>query len=309
MASNMMINESIHCKVSFNGQIRRFALQRNTEFASLKETIHRLLSVNDEFVLKYRDDESDYVLLESQDEFKTALGISSLLRLVVEPRKAPQNPGGHCDGQSMMYRKRHHHHHERKDHHHPHHDHKDKHHPHPHHDHKDRHHDRPHPHHDHKDKHHAHPHHDRKDKHHDNKVKSEEQRRLRAEKKLTFINQCLMDFGSDDSALAPRALMKKQKLLKKKERIESCLRGECYNQRKRQGLITPEEEQHNLSIKSQILALKIEASKVKARQREIKMLLQDKEGDKALLDELSSLKEQKKLFRNQKRALIDQLHI
>jgi len=303
-----MMNETmVHCKVSYNGQIRRFALQRNTEFTSLKETIHRLLSVNDEFVLKYRDDESDYVLLESQDEFKTALGISSLLRLVVEPRKAPQNPAGRCDGQSMMDRKRHHHHNERKDHHHPHHDHKDKH--HPHHGHKDRHHDHHHPQHDHKDMNHHHPHHDRKDKHHDNKVKSEEQRRLRAEKKLTFINFRLMDFGSDDSALAPRALMKQQKLLKKKERIESCIRGECYNQRKRQGLITPEEEQHNLSIKSQILAVKIEASKVKARQREIKMMLQDKEGDKALLDELSSLKEQKKLFRNQKRALIDQLHV
>jgi hypothetical protein len=237
MASTMMNETMVHCKVSYNGQIRRFALQRNTEFTSLKETIHRLLSVNDEFVLKYRDDESDYVLLESQDEFKTALGISSLLRLVVEPRKAPQNPAGRCDGQSMMDRKRHHHHNERKDHHHPHHDQKDKH--HPHHGHKDRHHDHHHPHHDHKDMNHHHPHHDRKDKHHDNKVKSEEQRRLRAEKKLTFINFRLMDFGSDDSALAPRALMKKQKLLKKKERIESCLRGECYNQRKRQGLITP----------------------------------------------------------------------
>jgi hypothetical protein len=297
MASQMMINETIHCKVSFNGQIRRFAVQRNTEFTSLKETIHRLLSVNDEFVLKYRDDESDYVLLESQDEFKTALSLSSLLRLVVEPKKAPQHPGSNCDGQSMMYRKRHHHHYEKKEHHHgPHH---------PHHDRKERHH----PHHDHKDKHH--PHHDRKDRHphDDHKVKSEEQRRLRAEKKLTFINQRLMDFGNEDSALTPRALMKKQKLLKKKERIESCLRGECYNQRKRQGLITPEEEQHNLSIKSQIMAVKIEASKVKARQREIKMMLQDKEGDKALLDELSSLKEQKKFFWTQKRALIDQLHV
>jgi hypothetical protein len=281
--NSQMINDTIHCKVSFNGQIRRFAVQRNTEFTSLKETIHRLLSVNDEFVLKYRDDESDFVLLESQDELKTALSLSSLLRLVVEPKKAPQHPGSHCDGQSMMYRKRHHHHHEKKEHHHgPHH---------PHYDQKDRHH--PHHHHDHKDKHHPHPHHDRKDRHprdDDHKVKSEEQRRLRAEKKLTFINQRLMDFGNEDSALTPRALMKKQKLLKKKERIESCLRGECYNQRKKQGLITPEEEQHNLSIKSQIMAVKVEASKVKGRQREIKMMLQDKAGDKALLDELSSLK-------------------
>jgi hypothetical protein len=280
MASNMMI-ETIHCKVSFNGQIRRFALARNTEFISLKETIARLLSLNDEFVLKYRDDESDYVILESQEEFKTALTLSSLLRIVVLPKTFSTSS---CDGQSQMYRKRHHHYHERKEHHH--------------HDHKDFHHDRKHKYH----------HHDRKQKHYDHKVKSEE-RKLRSEKKLAFINQCLMDFGTNDSVLTPRALLKKQKLLKKKQRIESCLRGECYNQRKKQGLITPEEEQHNFSIKSQILAVKIEASKVKARQREIKMLLQDKEGDKALLDELSSLKEQKKLFKNQKRALIDQLHI
>jgi hypothetical protein len=296
------VNETIHCKVSFNGQIRRFALQRNTEFTSLKETINRLLSVNNEFVLKYRDDESDYVILESQDDFKTALSLSSLLRLVVEPRIAATS--SNCDGQSLMYRKRHHHQHERRDYHH--HDHKDKH--YHHHDHKDKqyHHHEDKQYHHHEDK--QHHHHERKGKHHD-KTKSEEQRRLRSEKKLAFINQCLLDFGNDDSALAPRALMKKQKLLKKKERIESCLRGECYNQRKRQGLITPEEEQHNLSIKSQILAVKIEASKVKARQREIKMMLQDKEGDKALLDELSALKEQKKLFKNQKRALIDQLHV
>jgi hypothetical protein len=262
-----MMIDTIHCKVSFNGQIRRFALARNTEFISLKETIARLLSLNDEFVLKYRDDESDYVLLENQEEFKTALTLSSLLRIVVQPKNAPSSI---CDGQSQMYRKRQHHYHERKEHHH---DHKDHHHDrkdknqHHYHERKEHHH-----HHDHKDHHH-----DRKQKWHDQKVKSEEQRKLRSEKKLAFINQCLMDFGSDDSVLTPRALMKKQRLLKKKQRIESCIRGDCYNQRKRQGLITPEEEQHNLSIKSQILAVKMEASKVKARQREIKMLLQDKD--------------------------------
>lgn len=299
MNTSNMMNDTIHCKVSFNGQIRRFALARNTEFISLKETIARLLSLNDEFVLKYRDDESDYVILDSQEEFKTALILSSLLRIVVQPKNSPTS---FCDGQSQMYRKRQYQYHERKEHYHHdqkdhHHDRKDKY----HHDHKD--------HHDHKYHHDQKDHHDRKQKYHDNKVKSEEQRKLRSEKKLAFINQCLMDFGTDDSVLTPRALMKKQKLLKKKQRIESCVRGECYNQRKRQGLTTPEEEQHNLSIKSQILAVKIEASKVKARQREIKMLLQDKEGDKALLGELSSLKEQKRLFKNQKRTLIDQLHV
>jgi len=53
----------------------------------------------------------------------------------------------------------------------------------------------------------------------------------------------------------------------------------------------------------------MDLAKLKVRQREIKMMLQDKVGDKPLIDELVALKEKKKLLSTQKRALVDQMHI
>jgi len=288
MSFNMITN-TVHCKVSFNGQIRRFALD-GTEFTSLKETIARLLSLSDEFVLKYLDDESDYVTLESREDLRTALMLSpKLLRILVDKKDAPSTISDDC--LSKKYRKRHQNYHERKDHH--------GHHGHGHHGHKGH-------------GHHGHGHHGYGYKGNgpaQHPQKTDEDRNLRKEKKLAFINQCLADLGSDDSQLTPRALIKKQKLLKKKQRIEAFQRGECYHQKKRQGLLTAEDEQKNRSLKVQILSVKMDLAKLKSRQREIKMMLQDKVGDKPLIDELVALKEQKKLLSTQKRALVDQMHI
>jgi len=284
MSFNMITN-TVHCKVSFDGQIRRFALDC-TEFTSLKETIARLLSLNDEFVLKYLDDESDYVTLSNKEELKTALTLSpKLLRILVDKKDAPSTISDDC--LSKKYRKRQFKHHERKDHHghHGHHGHKG-HGPHGHHGC-----------HGHKGYGQA--------KHH----QSDEERNVRKQKKLAFVNQCLADLGSDDSILTPQALIKKERLLKKKQRIEAKQRGDCYHQKKRQGLLTPEEEQKNRALKVQILSVKTDLAKLKVRQREIKMMLQDKVGDKPLNDELAALKEKKKLLSNQKRALVDQMHI
>jgi len=128
-------------------------------------------------------------------------------------------------------------------------------------------------------------------------------------KKLAFINQCLADLGSDVSQLSPQELCRKQRLLKKKQRIEAYQRGDCYHQKKRQGLLTPEEEQKNRALKDQIFSVKMDLVKMKARRREIKMMLQDKVGDKPLMEELAALKEKKKILSTQKRALVDQMHI
>jgi hypothetical protein len=291
MSLNMITN-TVHCKVSFNGQIRRFALDC-TEFSSLKDTITRLLSLNDEFVLKYLDDESDYVTLSNKEDLKTALIVSpTLLRILVEKKDAaPSTISEDC--LSKKYQKRQYKKHEGKDHHghHGHHGHQG------HHGHKGH---GPHGHHG---------HHGHKGYGQDKHPQSEEERNVRIQKKLAWINQCLTDFGSDDSLLTPHALVKKQRLLKKKQRIEAFQRGDCYHQKKRQGLLTPEEEQKNRALKVQILSVKMDVAKLKARKREIKMMLQDKVGDKPLMDELVALKEKKKLLCTQKRALVDQMHI
>lgn len=278
MSYNKINNSSIHCKVSYNGQIRRFALD-GTEFTSFKETIARLLSINDEFVIKYRDDESDYVILESAEDLKTALTLSpKLLRMLVSVRTDAMVVTSNDDMSCKKNRKRQFYH-ENKDHH--------GHHGHGYHGH--------------------HGHHGRGGHH--GHQRNDEQRQERREKKLVFINQCLADIGSDDSLLPPNVLHKKQRLLKKKQRLEACQRGECYNERKRRGTLTPQDEERNRSLKVQILAVKTEESKVKTRQREIKMMLQDQSGDQALRAELATLKEQRKLLKTQKRELLDQLHI
>jgi len=292
MSFNMITN-TVHCKVSFNGQIRRFALDC-TEFTSLKETIARLLSLHDEFVLKYLDDESDYVTLESKEDLKTALTLSpKLLRILVDKKDAPSTISDDC--LSKKYRKRHQYIGEiRKDHH--------GYHGHGHHECG---------HHGYKGYgHHGHGHHGHKGYGQAKYPKlSDEERNLRKQKKLAFINQCLADLGSDDSLLTPRSLSKKQRLLKKKQRIEACQRGGCSSEKKGQCVLTPEEEQKNRSLKVQILSVKVELAKLKARRREIKMMLQNQVGDKPLIDELAALKVQKKLLSTQKRALVDQMHI
>jgi len=301
MSFNMITN-TVHCKVSFNGQIRRFALDC-TEFSSLKDTIARLLSLNDEFVLKYLDDESDYVTLSNKEELKTALIVSpTLLRILVDKKDvAPSTISEDCQNQKRQSNKKH----ESKGHHghqgcHGHQGHQGYH-----------GHQGHHGHHGHKGHgpHGQHGHHGHKGYGQDKHPQSEEERNVRIQKKLAWINQCLADFGSDDSLLTPPALAKKQRLLRKKQRIEAFQRGDCYHQKKRQALLTPEEEQKNRALKVQILSVKMDVAKLKTRKREIKMMLQDKVGDKSLLEELAALQEKKKLLCTQKRALFDQMHI
>jgi hypothetical protein len=258
-----MLNiEGIHCKVSYDGQIRRFSFV-GTEFTSLKELIARLAKIQGEFVLKYRDDESDYVTLQNQEDLTTALMISpTLLRIAVETTTVPLS----CPSTTLENRKRPYNHYQH-----------------------------------HRDTH-------RRDTHRDHHHKSVESRRWRVEKKLVFINQCLIDLGTDDSKLTPRDLFKKKKLEKKQQRLETFFNheGKCHKREKR--VLSPEEEQFNCAIKLQMLEIKTEVVKVKARKREIKLMLQDRPGDKALGDELNSLKEQKQLFSAQRKSLCDLLH-
>jgi hypothetical protein len=72
----------IHCKVSCNDQFRRF-LFVGTEFSSLFSQVQQLLSLNNEFVLKYKDNESDLITISSNEELACALSYSEagVLRL------------------------------------------------------------------------------------------------------------------------------------------------------------------------------------------------------------------------------------
>jgi len=266
--------DTIHVKVIYENEIRRF-LFSGTEFTSLKQTISRLLNVNDEFVLKYLDDEKDYVTLETQEDFRAALSISpKLLRISIENKTNASSSTGACSEKTSIENKtnassstgtcsektKH-----QKRYHGGHHHHRD------------------------------HPHNN-----------NPEWRKQRVEKKLVWINQCLADLA-DDSKLTPRDLWKKQRLLKKQQKLETFVREGNFAKRERK-VLTPEEDQFNCSVKLQILEIKAEEAKVKARARELKIVVQSKPGDEGVLSELAALKERKGQLKTQKRSLWQQLH-
>jgi hypothetical protein len=77
---------NIHCKLTFNNQIRRFVFT-GTEFTDLCGQISPLIALPpDGFVLKYVDNESDLITLSTNEELALALEISDkVLRLIAEP--------------------------------------------------------------------------------------------------------------------------------------------------------------------------------------------------------------------------------
>jgi DNA repair exonuclease SbcCD ATPase subunit len=80
----MQNSRKIDCKINFNNEIRRISFT-GAEFSSLKQEIQNLFEIKSEFVLKYLDNESDLILLTSNEEFKLALDYSDkILRLTVE---------------------------------------------------------------------------------------------------------------------------------------------------------------------------------------------------------------------------------
>jgi len=83
MQTTITTNDAgIHCKVSCNDQFSRF-LFVGTEFCSLFSQVQQLLSLNKEFVLKYKDNEGDLITISSNEELTCALSYSegSVLRL------------------------------------------------------------------------------------------------------------------------------------------------------------------------------------------------------------------------------------
>jgi hypothetical protein len=266
----MQNNEStgIHCKVNYNDQIRRFHFVESTEFISLKETIARLFSITDEFVLKYLDDEKEYITLESQEDYFTALEITpTILRLTIcKPTTSPVTNSSSDSGEDKKRcgkKNRHHPHHHRGGFH---------------------------------KKHHG--------RFNGGDSPIPEYRKQRLEQKLLFITHCLDALSADESQLNPWELRHKQRLLKKKERITACLGGNC--PRKQRAELSEESKQFNAVLKQQIGEVKNEMRTIKGKIRELKILLQERRGDKELLDQIIPMKEKKYLLRGQIRSLYSQ---
>jgi hypothetical protein len=83
-------NKTIHCKVTFNDQIRRFEF-KGTEFTQLRNHVSSLIGLpSDGFVLQYVDDESDLINLSSNEDFGIAVDVSGgLIRLIATAGSTP----------------------------------------------------------------------------------------------------------------------------------------------------------------------------------------------------------------------------
>jgi hypothetical protein len=86
----------IHCKVTFNDQIRRFEFH-GTEFTQLKNHVGSLIGLPaDGFVLQYVDDESDLINLSSNEDFAIAVEVSGgLVRLIATSGSTPTTSNTH----------------------------------------------------------------------------------------------------------------------------------------------------------------------------------------------------------------------
>lgn len=111
MQSNNNNNKNIiHCKVTFNDDIRRFEFH-GTEFTQLKNHVSSLIGLPTEgFVLQYVDDESDLINLSSNEDFAIAVDVSGgLVRLIASagttPAAAPAGKRRHFRKQYQGYGK------------------------------------------------------------------------------------------------------------------------------------------------------------------------------------------------------------
>jgi len=272
MQSNQQ-KQSIHCKVTYYNDIRRFIFA-GQDYKTLKETISNLFSLKNEFILKYLDDEAEYVNLDSQNDLMTALDITpDLLRLKIGTSDSPSTHWESKKKQKRGNRKQH-----------------------------------PHPHH----AAHHHPHHQQaaaemaqnypEKKENCPEKKQKFNRNEKIEKKLNYFNLCLQDLA-DDSKISPQDAKKKQRLLKKKQRLEQRLE----NVKPERRVLTPQEQQSNAALKNQMWEIRSEVQKIKSRQRELKLNLQNAPDDKEIKAELSQLKERKSSFKIKRRSLREKL--
>jgi len=257
--------ESIHCKVSYDGQIRRFA-QAGTEFTSLRVTISQLFSINDEFVLKYKDDESDYVTLENQQDFITAIMISpKLLRIIVETQNlvpaspVTESPSAHSDDPCMKHGRKRYNHHQ-----------------------------------------HHHQHHKAKSNEHRRfRVEKKLQYINLALQEMTDDSK----LNPREQWKKQRLLQKKERIEAFLNGDFRGHHGNCENSgKKEKRILTPEEQQFNCAVKLQMKEIKGEKEKLKQRQKEIKMLLQSNREDPELLHQLAAVKEEKRAMKAQKKG-------
>jgi len=82
----MSQQQKIHVKLQYNNEFRRFIIEPHFKFNELHEKISTLLHLTTPFSIRYLDEESEWITIETDNELLTGIELSpALLRLKIEP--------------------------------------------------------------------------------------------------------------------------------------------------------------------------------------------------------------------------------
>jgi len=100
--------QKIHVKLQFNNEFRRFIIEPQTQFNDLEKQISTLLHVTTPISIRYLDEESEWITIDTDKELLTGIELSpALLRLQVTPTSTipiQESPNPQVEG--CKYRRR-----------------------------------------------------------------------------------------------------------------------------------------------------------------------------------------------------------
>jgi len=84
METSINTTYNVHVKLQYGDDYRRFFIERKSSFTDLIAKIKTLLGISSDFVVKYRDEENEWITISSDIELETGIIISSsIFRLQV----------------------------------------------------------------------------------------------------------------------------------------------------------------------------------------------------------------------------------
>jgi len=76
--TNLINGDNVHVKLQFNSEYRRFFIQKSCKFSELSEKIKIILGLKDcNFIIKYKDEEGEWITISSDMELDTGLILSN----------------------------------------------------------------------------------------------------------------------------------------------------------------------------------------------------------------------------------------
>jgi len=78
------MSQKIHIKLQYNNEFRRFVIEPESKFDDIKQKISTILNISTPFSIRYQDEESEWITIDSDGELQTGIELSpAILRLQI----------------------------------------------------------------------------------------------------------------------------------------------------------------------------------------------------------------------------------